>query len=198
MNQTDFILIVTFFILIFIILMKSEIMGNDLHYVISNFDNQKYLVRQLDDDNDAADRLAKLRSNLTKLSQYLSKNFPEDPKVQRLLRRFNPNNIMETDGNSSYTSYSVNKGEKMVICLRKRDGSNELIDLNTIMFVTLHEYSHVMTKSVGHTEEFWDNFRFVLRNAIKIGIYECVDYQSNPQKYCGIEVNSSPLSCSDL
>ena len=198
MKQTDFILIITFIILIFIILMKSEIMGSDLHYVISNYDNQKYLVRQLHDDDNAANRLAQIRINLTKLTNHFKNKFPEDARVQRLLRRFNPNNIMETDGNSNYTSYSVNKGEKMVLCLRKRDGSNQLIDFNTIMFVTLHEYSHVMTKSIGHTDEFWDNFKFVLRNAIKIGIYDCVDYNNNPQKYCGIEVNSSPLSCSDL
>ena len=178
--------------------MKSEIIGSDVHYVVSNFDNQKYLVRQLVDDEEAANRLAHIRQNLTKLTNHLRKEFPEDSRVQRLLRRFNPNNIMETDGNSNYTSYSVNKGEKMVLCLRKRDGSNKLIDLNTIMFVTLHEYSHIMTKSIGHTDEFWDNFKFILRNAIKLGIYDCVDYTNNPQKYCGIEVNSSPLSCSDL
>ena len=198
MKQTDFALIITFIILVFIILMKSEIMGSDLHYVISNFDNQKYLVRQLDDDDDAANRLAQIRKNLTKLTNHFRNKLSEDARVQRLLRRFNPNNIMETDGNSNYTSYSVNKGEKMVLCLRKRDGSNKLIDLNTIMFVTLHEYSHIMTKSIGHTEEFWDNFKFVLRNSIKLGIYDCVDYNNNPQQYCGIEVNSSPLSCSDL
>jgi hypothetical protein len=195
MHQSDLILIITFVILCFILLMKSEIMGNDLHYVISNFDNKKYLVRQLPDDSSAADLLSQIRTNLKKLTQYLIETYPDDPRVKQISARFNANNIMETDGNSSYTSYSVNKGEKIVLCLRKRDGSNALIDINTIMFVTLHEYSHILTKSVGHTEEFWNNFRFVLSNAVKLGIYDCVDYQSKPQKYCGIEINSSPYSC---
>ena len=197
-RQTDFVLILTFFVIMMIIFMKSEIMANDVHYVVSNFDNKKYLVRQLDDSTQAADLLAQIKKNLIILTQHLQKNYPDDARVQQLLSRFNPNNIMETDGNSKYTSYSVNKGEKMVLCLRARDGSNQLADLNTVMFVTLHEYSHILTNSIGHTDEFWDNFKFVLQNAIKLNIYRCVDYYSNPKKYCGIEVNNSPLKCSDL
>ena len=173
-------------------------MASDVHYVISNFDNQKYLVRQLDDSSDAANLLAQIRKNLSILTDHLQSNYPDDPRIKRITQRFNPNNIMETDGNSQYTSYSVNKGEKLVLCLRYRDGSNRLVDLNTIMFVTLHEYTHILTKSVGHTDEFWDNFKFILKNAIKLNLYNCVDYSANPQKYCGIEVNNSPLKCSDV
>jgi len=193
-----FALIFVFLILCIIFFMKSEILATDVHYVVSNFDNQKYLVRQLDDSSDAADLLAKIRQNLATLTDYLKTTYPDDPRIQRLLERFNPNNIMETDGNSKYTSYSINKGEKLVLCLRYRDGTNRLVDLNTIMFVTLHEYTHILTKSVGHTDEFWDNFKFILKNAIKLHLYKCVDYEAQPQKYCGIEVNNSPLKCSDI
>jgi predicted metal-dependent hydrolase len=105
---------------------------------------------------------------------------------------------MESDSNSKHTSYSINKGEKVVICLRSKDEKKELIDPNTIMFVTLHELSHIMTKSVGHTDEFWDNFRFILKEAVKNNIYNCVDYKRNPQKYCGIEVTDNPISCTEL
>lgn len=197
-RQLDFVVIFSFLVILLIIFMKSEIAANDVHYVVSNFDNQKYLVRQMDDSHQAANLLAQVRQNLTKLNDYLGTEYPDDPRVRQVLSRFNPHNIMETDGNSKYTSYSVNKGEKMVLCLRARDGSNRLVDLNTLMFVTLHEYSHIMTKSIGHTDEFWNNFKFVLRNAIKLGIYRCVDYVRQPKKYCGIEVNNSPLKCSEL
>jgi len=197
-TDNDYVLIVSFLMILIIIIMKSEIAANDVSYVVSNFDNQKYLVRQLPDSTQAANLLAQIRVNLIKLTRHLQETYPNDPRVRQLVVRFNPNNITETDGNSKYTSYSVNKGEKMVLCLRTRDVQNNLIKLNTIMFVTLHEYAHIMTKSIGHTEEFWDNFRFVLREAIKLNIYHCVDYQNNPQKYCGIEVNNSPLKCSDV
>ena len=194
----DFVTMFTLFLLFLIFLMKSELVGNDVHYVISNFDNQKYLVRQMDDDEDAADMLAKIKASLMKLVQHLREKYGDQPRVQQLIGRFNPHNIVENDGNGKYTSYSVNKGEKMVLCLRYRDGTNRLVDINTIMFVTLHELAHVMTKSVGHTEEFWANFKWLLQQSVQMGIYKCVDYETSPQKYCGIEVNNSPLKCSEL
>ena len=67
-------------------------------------------------------------------------------------RKYNPNNFSETGKDSKYTSYSVNKGEKIVLCLRSRDGKDRLIDENTLTFVSIHELAHIMTKSVGHTE----------------------------------------------
>ena len=37
-----------------------------------------------------------------------------------------------------------------------------LEDENTLLFVSLHEVAHIMTKSIGHTKEFWDNFTFYI------------------------------------
>ena len=50
-----------------------------------------------------------------------------------------------------------------------------------------------MTKSVGHTPEFWDNMRYLLKKGIKIGVYKAVDYKSKPVSYCGISITDSPL-----
>lgn len=188
----------TIFVILVIFLFQKDKIMNDLIPVVSTYDNNTYLVRQLPDKEDAVLLLSKIRQNFITLTQYLEKNYPEDKRTRQILRRFNPDKIVETEKGSSYTSYSVNKGEKMVLCLRSRDGNNNLIDLNTLMFVALHEYTHILTESVGHTDEFWENFRWVLKNAIGLGIYNCVDYQANPQKYCGIEVNNSPLQCSEL
>ena len=33
----------------------------------------------------------------------------------------------------------------------------KLVDKNLLLFVALHELSHIMTVSLNHTEEFWDN-----------------------------------------
>ena len=68
----------------------------------------------------------------------------------------------------------------------------ELIDLNTLTFVAIHELSHVMTLSVGHTKEFWENFKFLLKNAVKIGIYRAEDYKKQPKKYCGMTITDNP------
>ena len=61
------------------------------------------------------------------------------------------------------------------------------------MFVALHEITHIMTKSIGHTEEFWRNFKFILQESVELGIYTRDEYSKNPKKYCGIEITHSPL-----
>ena len=48
-----------------------------------------------------------------------------------------------------------------------------------------------MTKDVGHTPEFWKNFKFILTAAVELGIYVKVDFAKSPEKYCGIVVSSS-------
>ena len=49
-----------------------------------------------------------------------------------------------------------------------------------------------MTVSIGHTEEFWQNFKFLLENAIDENIYHPVDYKKNPQPYCGMDITDNP------
>jgi len=79
------------------------------------------------------------------------------------------------------------------LCLRSRDNFEKLIDINTLMFVSIHELGHIMTLSIGHTKEFWDNFKFLLKNTVIINIYKEINYSKYPKKYCGIEVTDSPL-----
>ena len=52
-------------------------------------------------------------------------------------------------------------------------------------FVALHELSHVMTVSVGHTQEFWENFKFLLK--------EAVDTYSGSKKEKYLVLNNRPL-----
>lgn len=174
--------------------MYYENYNTDVGYVISSFDNRKYLVRNMPDNDESAVLLSRIRHNLESLCEKLKKTNASDERVQRLIYKFNPSVISETDGNSKYTSYSVNKGEKIVLCMRTRDEEEKLHDLNTMMFVSLHELAHVMTKSVGHTPEFWKNFKYLLKEAMKMNIYQFEDYNKNPKKYCGIEITDTPLT----
>ena len=73
------------------------------------------------------------------------------------------------------------------------DIENEnLIDESTLMFVAIHELSHVMTKSIGHNSEFWENFKFLLENAKEFGIHQPVDYKEKPREYCGMKIHDNP------
>ena len=164
-----------------------------VEYVESKVDNKKYLVRKMPDKQRAADLLANIRIKLVKLCDYLELKHSDSKKVYRLIKRFNSDNITESSPTEKYTSYSVNKGEKIVFCLRSRDEKQKLVDENIMMFVALHELAHIMTKSVGHTDEFWDNFRYLLKKAIKIGVYNDVNFEKNPVDYCGTKITNSPL-----
>ncbi len=191
MNEIITILIIVVIALAFFLNYESNF--SDLTYVESTIDKTKYLVRNREDKIDAANMLASIKSNLIKLVQYLKDNHISDPRIKRLATKFNPDNISESLPGTSYTSYSVNKGEKIVFCIRAKNKQENLEDVNTMMFVAIHEIAHIMTKSVGHTEEFWDNMRYLLQKAIKVGVYQKEDYKNNPREYCGVKITDSPL-----
>jgi len=176
-----FLIFITCFVLIVSGFVYYDGKNNEVEYLKSNVDNNTYLVRKMHDAQNAADLLAAIRQKLTKICKYCLVEYPQNKAVIRLNNKFNPNNISETGKNSKYTSYSVNKGEKIVLCLRSRDGKDKLIDENTLTFVSVHELAHIMTKSVGHTDEFWKNFKFLLETAIEPNLYKKENYELKPK-----------------
>ena len=114
--------------------------------------------------------------------------------VKELFRQqnFNPKKVMETLPTSEHTAYSENKGEKLAFCLNSSKEGTELIDENTLMFVALHELSHIGTSEVGHTPIYWKNFKFILENAVDAGVYTAVNYKQKPTGYCGMTITDNP------
>jgi len=163
-----------------------------LKCIISGVDGNKYCVRHRNKLHLAADKLAKVTENMRTLVKFAGKKYGNNDSIKRLVEGFNPKKIVETLPTSKYTAYSQNKGEKMAFCLNKKKDSDELIDLNTLTFVAIHELAHVATKSVGHTDEFWQNFKFLLQIAKKLNIYEPIDYSKKPKEYCGMTINDNP------
>jgi hypothetical protein len=127
------------------------------------------------------------------LVYYLKNKYPDDPRVIKLVENFNPQKISETLPTSELTAYSENKGEKVAFCLNKTKNGNKLIDLDTLTFVSLHELAHVMTTSIGHKQDFWQNFKFLLENAKAAKIHDPVDYKKQPQEYCGMTISDNPF-----
>ena len=164
-----------------------------LKCIISDIDGRKYCVRERRKLEMAADMLANTTVNMQKLVDHCQQKFPDRGNAQRLKIGFNPKTIQETLPTSEFTAYSENKGEKIAFCLdRKKSGKGGLIDPNTLMFVAIHEMAHVASESVGHTDEFWKNFKFLLIEAEKIDIYKPIDYKSDPQEYCGMDITDNP------
>ena len=170
-----------------------EHLSNEVMYVKSSIDSNEYLVRNLDNKEEAANILAKLRLKLETLCKIMKDKYPSDESVTRMNERFNSDNITESGKSNQYTSYSVNKGEKIVFCIRQKDENESLVDENTLTFVAIHELAHIMTKSVGHTPEFWSNFKRLLKMSVENDLYIKEDYNASPKEYCGIKVSDSPL-----
>ena len=99
---------------------------------------------------------------MIKLIDYLQKNidqFPENASsIKDLVRRTRKIYIMETPKDEKFTSYTINKGEKIVFCLRSKVLHN-IHDINTISYVCIHELSHVMCSEYGHTPLFKEIFK---------------------------------------
>ena len=112
--------------------------------------------------------------------------------ISKLKNKYNPHTLTETEENSKYTSYSLNKGERIALCIREKKNPLTFETENTIIFVAIHELSHIMTESIGHEKEFWDNMEFLLKKAHEVGIYEPIDYTKNNAEYCGMEITTTP------
>lgn len=164
----------------------------EVEFVRSPVDGRTYLVRMLSDRQEAADMLARLNASLTRLVQHMVARYPQDAGVAQLHRNYNPEALSEGGAEVGYTSYSINKGERIVMCLRQTDGS--FVDPNVLVYVAVHELAHLMTHEIGHTVLFWKNFKLLLSQGVELGIYTNVDFASKPQPYCGISISSSVIA----
>lgn len=105
----------------------------------------------------------------------------DDPMIQQLKKDLEPlkqiedfkgknlkeiiENIKIYKGDKSYT---INK-EKIFLCLK--DEHNNYYNKNILMYVLGHEISHVLSESIGHTDEFHDIFQDLLVKMTQLGMY---------------------------
>ena len=187
------IIIILIFLFVLLIFVKST--KKEVKYVKSDIDNRSYLVRDVEDKQHAANMLAKIRDNILLIINHLVKNKSEYEEysqyIDQLKNKIGDINISESSGDSMYTSYSVNKGEKIVFCLRSKKWNSRLHDLNLVMYVALHEISHVACPEFGHTLLFKKIFAFLTQVGIKIGIYKKVNFKNDPTEYCGLMISES-------
>jgi hypothetical protein len=154
---------------------------------------KEYTVQEYDNTKEAANILAKLDKNIHIFIQKLKKDHPNDERIERMENNLSNSIIEEAPHVDNESTYTINKGELIKICLRKKIKNKPFHNLNTLMFVVIHELAHVISISIGHTDEFMENFRFLLTKAAKYNInYEPVDFSKNNINYCGVEVTHNP------
>jgi Fe2+ or Zn2+ uptake regulation protein len=106
---------------------------------------------------------------LDELQEILKPLFSKDKHYSGVLSSLNDRNILnEIKLYKGSRSYTINK-EKVFICLK--DENNEYYNVNLLIYVVLHEISHVICKSIGHTDEFHAIFEALLIKATEEGIY---------------------------
>ena len=156
----------------------------------------KVRVRDGSDKQLSANILTRLAYRLGKVVKLYEQK--DKHKAQFLVQNWNPTNIEESDPDSDTTSYSLNKGQKLVFCIRHKGDDTSFVDDNTLTFVGIHELAHLMTTEVGHTPLFWSNMKTLLDVAVEHNLYIPENYEAKPKKYCGIEITSSPLDDSSF
>lgn len=179
----------------------------EIKYVTSDIDGKVYLIRRGNNKSekflkDSANTLAKINQSIMTLIGHLEKNYKNDHTrsyfIQKLKENYMPYIISEAAVDPRYTTYTIDKKD-MHICLRTRDNNEHIYDMNILMYVVLHELAHLCNYDkngnaiIGHGTEFKQIFRFLVEEAIKLDIYEQVDYSTNPQEYCGIMITTSIL-----
>ena len=159
-------------------------------------DKKKYYVRNHKSKQKSAEILSEIMDRLYKLRDYLYDNIKKYPKfkeyILQLKRNLNVKRtyVYEANYNSNYTSYSVNKGEELVFCLKSKKQINKYHDINLLMYVALHELAHVACPELHHTPLFKKIFAFLTKIAIKLKLWVYENYEEKPREYCGMMLSS--------
>jgi predicted metal-dependent hydrolase len=182
-------LILLIFIYIFLILNNNNVI-----YVKS--ENGIYTIIKGPDKNTKLSLLSKIIENMYYLKNFLINNIDNYPDYTKYIKLLDINfnkfrtRIYETNNDSNLTSYSVNKGEELSICLKSKK-TGELHNINLLMYVVIHEMSHFACPEIGHGPLFQKIFKKFIEVSIEIGIYNYENYYDNPVEYCGMDLNSS-------
>lgn len=184
--------VILIIVIYYVIFCKKIFHSDNLVLVKSTLDGESYLVQNKNDKQQTANKLAFIKENIKSIINYFKNNKDNYPlkknSIEKFLNRTKIINIKERpEHETDYTSYTINKGDMMVFCLRSSYLHN-IHDNNTIMYVVIHELAHVFSDGYGHGQEFVDNFKFLLDISKKINIYEPVNYIKKPQEYCGMTI----------
>jgi len=197
MKETILIIMFLSIVFVFIFIHSTEVSFQE------SFTGEQYLVRNLEDKDKAADMLSEIKTRLKKLVDYVDKRCDKNINSERakfispynktIKNKFNFILFRESTDSSKFTSYSINKGEEIVFCLRSIP-DNKLHDINELMYVAIHEIAHVGCPEIGHTPLFKKINLELLKYAMDCDVYRYKNYNSMPEQYCGIQLANNILT----
>lgn len=186
-------IIIVIIIIILYFIISKIIFYNKSEYLKSNIYDKYYLIKDTKNKYNKVDLIDKLFKSIDILLENL-KNSDYDFKdinIDDIQKKIKESEILENITNSD-TSYTINKGEQIVLCLADRQTDN-LYSYNVLMYVLIHELAHILNVSYGHDENFKKIFKYILQKASDLNLYKYEDYKNYPINYCGLELNTNIL-----
>jgi type IV secretory pathway VirJ component len=172
--------------------------------ICNHIDGHCYpVVKDFENQLEASQMLARLNKFCIRVLRHLRQTYIFENQhapqrqifVERLLRNYNPDNLVENNPpTTENTSYVDDKGKVFAMCLREKEsGASNFHNMHELEFVALHEMTHLGTQSYEHNVEFWSNFKFLLQETNNSGIHIPADYNTKPINYCGLYVDHNPF-----
>ena len=180
-----------------VVLLAHLLYPKETRWVRSAVDGRQYLIRSNGisgaEAQQNADALAEVNRRVLELVRACAARHP------KLVELYSPSRLSEAAVDSRYTSYTLDKRD-IHVCLRTRSDAKRLYDVNTLMYVIVHELAHMANWDrtsgqpiLGHGSEFRAVFAELLQAAVQLGLYRYEDYAAAPTEYCGIVINSNVL-----
>lgn len=191
MDYFKTLIIVVLIIIILYFIISKIVFYNKSEYLKSNTNDKYYLVKDTKNKYNKVELIDKLFNSLNVLLEELkNSNYDfKDINIEEIQEKIKNSEILENITDSD-TSYTVNKGEKIILCLADRENDN-LYSYNLLMYVLIHELAHILNTTYGHDDNFKKTFRFILEKAIELNLYTYEDYKNNPVNYCGLILNTN-------
>lgn len=186
-------IIIVIIIIILYFIISKIIFYNKSEYLKSNIYDKYYLIKDTKNKYNKVDLIDKLFKSIDILLENLKNSDYEfkDINIDDIQKKIKESEILENITNSD-TSYTINKGEQIVLCLADRQTDN-LYSYNVLMYVLIHELAHILNVSYGHDENFKKIFKYILQKASDLNLYKYEDYKNYPINYCGLELNTNIL-----
>ena len=160
----------------------------------TNISGKSYNIQDvLPNPEKAADLIGYLDIFIDKFIVYLTDKYLNDARVKRLSSRLMDTKLEESPHKDNVSSYTINKGQLISICVRHKNENKDFHEYQTLLFVIIHELAHVATDTIGHDAKFVANFKWLLKSAKDSGLYHPEDYSKSNITYCGIKVTNNPM-----
>ena len=146
--------------------------------------NRSFQVLDEKDAQSATELLSQVSVSMDHFLTDISQSYPTHMGLDRIRKQWSYQKLAEGRYDQpNITSYTVNKGERIVLCLRSSQG--KLHQENLIFYVLLHELAHIMSLSTSteyHNQEFKDNLNWLVTQAHERHYLET----SKAVDYCGM------------